>query len=89
MTGESKAEATPIVKKTTEMIIICFLPSQAVLSNSIISISSELLSIYNDLSKAIIETRLVVYPTISATLVFPTESGFLGTKTLLPGNNLG
>ena len=89
MTGESKATATPINTKTNDIIITCFLPSQTVFNSSIKSISSELFSIYNDLRRAMIETRLVVYPTISATLVFPIDSGFLGTKTLLPGNNLG
>jgi len=89
MTGESKATATPINTKTNDIIITCFLPSQTVFNSSIKSISSELLSIYNDLIKAIIETKLVVYPTISATLVLPAVSAFWGTKTLLPGNNFG
>ncbi len=60
MTGESKEAATPIVKKAIEIIAICFLSLQTIFNSSIKSISSELLSIYNDLSKAIIETRLVV-----------------------------
>lgn len=87
--GENKATAMPIVTKTKEIIAISFLPIHTVLRRFIKSISSEFLSIYNDLSKAMIETRLVVYPTISATDVFSVILSFLGTTIFEPGFNFG
>ena len=74
-----------------DKVAISFFPFQRVFAISIKSISSEFFSIinYNDLSNAIIDTKLVVYPTTSATPAFTDVSGFSGTKILLPGNNFG